>query len=142
VLPGIKDAQERLSAALRATAWSAVAAAAAVPMGGFLCAALFLWIDHRRGPIIACLVLAGVFLVVIVGAMTTVMIVRQRQARRARARASQPTAQWLRDPMVVTTAMQAARMLGLRRAAPAILLGAFIVGLVLSRTAKSTPVQS
>ena len=137
MLPGVRDLKERLDAAVKTSAWSAVAGAAALTMLGFLCAALFLYLQNWRGPIVACLILAGVFLLVVLIAIVAIALVRQRQARlaRARAQANQAAGQWLRDPVVVTTALQLARTLGLRRAAPLLLVGAFVVGLVLSRTA-------
>ncbi len=140
MLPGVRDLRERLDAAVKTSAWSAVAGAAALTMLGFLCAALFLYLQNWRGPIVACLILAGAFLLVVLIAIAAVALVRQRQARlaRARAQASQAAGQWLRDPVVVTTALQVARMLGFRRAAPVLLLGAFVVGLMLSRTAAKT----
>ena len=142
MLPGVRDLKERLDAAVKTSAWSAVAAAAALIMLGFLCAALFLYLQDWRGPIFACLILAAAFLLIVLIAVAAIAAVRQRQARLARARAAAnqvAAGHWLRDPMVMTTALQVARMLGLRRAAPVLLLGAFVVGLVLSRTAAKTP---
>jgi len=140
VLPAVRDLKERLDAALKTSAWSAVAGLAALVMLGFLCAALFLYLQHWRGAIVACLILAGAFLLVVLIAVAAIALVRQRQERlaRARAEANRAAGQWLRDPVVMTTALQVARTLGLRRAAPVLLLGAFIVGLVLSRTAAKT----
>ena len=140
MLPGVRDLKERLDAAVKTSAWSAVAVAAALTMLGFLCAALFLYLQNWRGPIVACLILAGAFLLVVLIAIVAIALLRQRLARlaRARAQANQAAGQWLRDPVVVTTALQLARTLGLRRAAPMLLLGAFVVGLVLSRTAAKT----
>ena len=140
MLPAVKDIKERLDAALKTSAWSAVAGLAALVMLGFLCAALFLYLQHWRGAIVACLILAGAFLLVVLIAVAAIAVVRQRQERlaRARAEANRAAGQWLRDPVVMTTALQVARTLGLRRAAPVLLLGAFIVGLVLSRTAAKT----
>jgi hypothetical protein len=140
VLPGVRDLKERLDAAVKTSAWSAIAAAAALVMLGFLCAALFLYLQEWRGSIVACLILAGAFLLVILVAVAAIALVRQRQARlaRARAQANQAAGQWLRDPVVMTTALQVARTLGLRRAAPLLLLGAFVVGLVLSRSGAKT----
>ncbi len=140
MLPGVRDLKERLDAAVKTSAWSAVAAAAALTMLGFLCAALFLYLQSARGPIVACLILAGAFLLVVLIAIAAIVLVRQRQARlaRARAQASQAAAHWLRDPVVITTALQVARTLGFRRAAPVLLLGAFVMGLVLSQTAAKT----
>ena len=63
MLPGVRDLRERLDAAVKTSAWSAVAGAAALTMLGFLCAALFLYLQNWRGPIVACLILAGAFLV-------------------------------------------------------------------------------
>lgn len=140
MLPAVRDLKERLDAALKTSAWSAVAGLAALVMLGFLCAALFLYLQHWRGAIVACLILAGAFLLVVLIAVAAIAVVRQRQERlaRARAEANRAAGQWLRDPVVMTTALQVARTLGLRRAAPVLLLGAFIVGLVLSRTAAKT----
>lgn len=140
MLPGVRDLRERLDAAVKTSAWSVVAGAAALTMLGFLCAALFLYLQNWRGSIVACLILAGAFLLVVLIAITAVALVRRRQARlaRARAQANQAAGNWLRDPMVVTTALQVARTLGFRRAAPVLLLGAFVMGLVLSRTAQKT----
>lgn len=137
MLPGVRDLKERLDAAVKTSAWSAVAVAAALTMLGFLCAALFLYLQNWRGSIVACLILAGAFLLVALIAIVAITLLRQRQARltRARAQANQAAGQWLRDPVVVATALQVARTLGLRRAAPLLLVGAFVVGLVLSRTA-------
>src|SRR6266487_3128333 len=135
LLPGVRDLKERLDAAMKTGAWSTVAGVAALVMLGFLCAALFLYLQNWRGSIVACLILAGAFLLVV--PIAAIALVRRRQAQlaRARAQANQAAGQWLRDPVVVTTALQVARALGLRRAAPVLLLGAFVVGLVLSRTA-------
>jgi heme/copper-type cytochrome/quinol oxidase subunit 2 len=140
VLPGVRDLRERLDAAVKTSAWSVVAAAAALTMLGFLCAALFLYLQDSHGPIVACLILAGVFLLVVLIAIAVIVLLRQRQARQARARAqaNQAAAHWLRDPVVITTALQVARTLGFRRAAPVLLLGAFMMGLMLSRTAAKT----
>jgi hypothetical protein len=137
VLPGVRDLKERLDAAVKTSAWSVVAAAAALTMLGFLCAALFLYLQDSHGPIVACLILAGVFLLVVLIAIAVIVLLRQRQAR-ARAQANQAAAHWLRDPVVITTALQVARTLGFRRAAPVLLLGAFMMGLMLSRTAAKT----
>jgi heme/copper-type cytochrome/quinol oxidase subunit 2 len=137
VLPGVRDLKERLDAAVKTSAWSVVAAAAALTMLGFLCAALFLYLQDSHGPIVACLILAGVFLLVVLIAIAVIVLLRRRQAR-ARAQANQAAAHWLRDPVVITTALQVARTLGFRRAAPVLLLGAFMMGLMLSRTAAKT----
>ena len=143
MLPGVRDFKDRFDAALKTSAWSTVVLAASLVMLGFLCAALFLYLQDWRGPIVASLILAGAFLLIVLIAIAAIAAVRQRQARlaRARAQASQTATQWLRDPLVVTTALQVARTLGLRRAAPVLLLGAFVVGLALSRTsaAKTSP---
>ena len=95
MLPGVRDLKERLDAAVKTSAWSVVAAAAALTMLGFLCAALFLYLQDSHGPIVACLILAGVFLLVVLIAIAVIVLLRRRQAR-ARAQANQAAAHWLR----------------------------------------------
>ena len=87
MLPGVRDLKERLDAAVKTSAWSAVAGAAALTMLGFLCAALFLYLQNWRGPIVACLILAGAFLLVVLIAIAAIAI--RTTSRKAPARMRQ-----------------------------------------------------
>jgi hypothetical protein len=84
-------------------------------------------------PIVACLVLGGIFLLIIIIAAIAFANLRRRRAQRARLARANAAAQWWRDPAVIATGLQIARTLGIGRTLPLVLLGAFAMGLVLSR---------
>jgi hypothetical protein len=134
LLPGWTEVKVRLDAGVKALIWGVVATSAAVVAVGLLCAALFIWIDGRFGPIWACIALAGAFLLVVCIATAAIVSIRRRQARVLAAR-KQSAATLLRDPAVLTMALQVGRTLGFKRAIPLALIGAFLVGVVLSRSA-------
>jgi hypothetical protein len=102
-------------------------------MLGFFCAAPFLWMAERNGPIVACLVLGGIFLLIIIIAAIAFANIRRRRAQRGRLACADASAQRWRDPAVIAAGLQIGRTLGAGRALPLILLGAFPMGLVLSR---------
>ena len=134
LLPGWTELKVRLDAGVKAVIWGVIATSAGVVAIGLLCAALFIWIDGRFGPIWACVALAGAFLLVVCIATAAIVSIRRRQARVLTAR-KQSAATLLRDPAVLTLALQVGRTLGFKRVIPLALLGAFVVGVVLSRSA-------
>jgi hypothetical protein len=138
VLPSVGDIRERLDAVLKTAVWSIVAASAFAIMMGFLCAALFVWSSDRYGTIAGCLILSGFFLVVLILALIPVILLRQRQAERAALRAQSAAHAILRDPAMLSTGLQVAKALGFKRAAPLVMLAAFVTGLMLSRSLKGS----
>ena len=136
-LPGWTEVKGRLDTGVKALVWGVIATSAAVAAVGLLCAALFIGIDGRFGPIWACVVLAGVFLLVVCIAIAVIVSLRRRQARMlaVRKQRKQSAATLLRDPDVLALALQVSRTLGFKRALPLAVLGAFLVGVVLSRSA-------
>ena len=84
MFPVVRDVKQRIDTAVKVTGWCAIAGAAALVMLGFFCAALFLWMAERNGPIVACLVLGGIFLLIIIIAAIAFANVRRRRAQRAR----------------------------------------------------------
>jgi hypothetical protein len=133
VFPVVRDVNDRIGTAMKATGWCVIAGVAALVMLGFFCAALFLWMAERHGPIVACLVLGGIFLLIMMIAAIAFANVRRRRAQRARLARADAVAQRWRDPAVIATGLQIARTLGVGRALPLVLLAAFAMGLVLSR---------
>jgi len=133
-LPGWTEVKLRLDAGRKTLIWVVVAVGAAAVAVGLLCAALFIWIDERFGPIWACLTLAAAFLLVVCIAAAAIVSIRRRQARILAVR-KQSAATLLRDPTVLSIALQVGRTLGFKRAIPLALVGAFLVGMVLSRSA-------
>jgi hypothetical protein len=128
VFPVVRDVKD-----MRVTGWCAIAGTATLIMLGFFCAALFLWMAEWSGPIVACLMLGGIFLLIMIMAAIVFANVRRRRAQRARLAHANAAAQWWRDPAVIATGLQVGRTLGAGRALPLVLLGAFAIGLLLSR---------
>lgn len=134
----VDEFKDTVSSTLRQASLMSVAALALVIAAGFLCAAAFIVVLESYGPVVACLVLAGIFILiaVIVGVIYTVRRRRmEARARRQQARA----AHLLADPLVVTTGLQIARSIGLKRLIPLIAIGAVALGFLATRaTAQET----
>jgi len=128
------DVKARLDAAMKTAAFSMIAAGAGVVMLAFLCAALFIWIHGLYGPIVACLVLGGLFFLVLVAAGIALAVIRRRERERAARRARDAANAVWRDPAILAAGLQIGQALGFKRAAPLVILGAFAIGLVLSRS--------
>jgi putative superfamily III holin-X len=131
----IRDLKQRINATIQSVVWTALAGIFALVVAGFLCAALFVWIESFLGTLIACLVLAGLFLLLAIVCVLVASGIRRAEARRAELRAQSMAALW-RDPAVISAGLKLGRQLGLKRAAPVAMLGAFVIGLLLSRASR------
>jgi hypothetical protein len=133
------DLKDRIDAAAKIAGWTAAAATAAVVAFLFLCLALFVWLRHTYGAVIASLVLAGVFALVALAAVVAARLSRQlsqvRQERRKEHQSPSISAQWLTDPVVLTVALQLVRVLGARRAAVPLVLGG-VLGTMISHPSR------
>jgi len=135
------DLKDRFDGAVKTVAFAAAAGAAGVAALFFFLVALFLWAQQQYGTITATLVLAIVFLVVALAALTVVWILRQRAAERERQRAQRArksAPQWWADPLVMTTVLDVVKTVGNKRLV-AVLIGACIVGSVLTRSGPQKP---
>ena len=143
----VDELKGSVSATLRQASLISVVALALVIAAGFLCAAAFVVVLDSYGPVVACLVLAGVFILI---AMIAGVIygVRKRQmearARRQRARAANlRAAHLLADPLVLTTGLQLARSIGLKRLIPLLAIGGVALGFLATRAmAQDAPDQA
>jgi hypothetical protein len=108
--------------------WSAVMAFAVLAALVFLCVAGYAWFLLRFDPIIAGLIMAGIFVVVaIIAALVAALIRRQVRERAILARAAKAhSPSWLLDPRLLGVAMEAGRKIGWQRIVPVALLG-FVV---------------
>ena len=113
----------------------AVAAAVALFITtAFLCAAAFVFVLEKDGPIQACLAGAAVFLVVALLAAGSYMVrkhqikVRAEQAAKAAA-ANAP----LLDPTMVAVGIQLVRAIGVKRLVPILAIGGVALGLLAAR---------
>ncbi len=111
----------------------AVAGIAGAIAFAFLVAALFSWLAGLFGSIVACLIVAGGFIVLALIPLAVLATARKREEKRillAAAKARQT--QWA-SPATLTLALQAARMLGKNRGIAVAGLGAVLAGWLISQ---------
>ncbi len=126
----IASLKHKIDLALKSTIGGIIALATAVVAIGFFCAAFFMWLAQRLDPIVAALILGGLFLLVALVAVLCVALMQRKPPPpppppRAKA--------WWSDPALLATALDIGRTLGPRRAATAVLVGAFLIGMMINR---------
>jgi ethanolamine transporter EutH len=126
----IAHIKHKIELALKTTMCGVVALAAVLVAGGFFCAATFVWLQQSYGTIVACVALGGVFVLLALIALITALMLRRREPPPAK---PAPKA-WWNDPVTLAAALDVSRALGVRRTASIALVGAFLVGLLLSRS--------
>ncbi|MFD2181768.1 hypothetical protein [Rhodoplanes azumiensis] len=128
--------QARLDTLVKSGVWGAITALASFGTLVFLGAAVFVLAREEFGTVATSLGFAGFFLLVALIGATGLAVIRRRAARReaivARSVAAAAPPWWM-DPRLVTTGLALGRSLGGRRMLSLGLVGAFVVGLVLSR---------
>jgi hypothetical protein len=124
----IANFKHKLDLALKSTVGGTVALAAVLVALGFYCAALFLWLDARYGAITAALVLGGVFTLVALVAVLVVVVLRRAPPPPAPRRSA-----WWADPALLAAALDVSRTLGRKRVTTAVLAGAVVLGVLLTR---------
>jgi hypothetical protein len=138
----IDDFKDSTGTALRLTSLAAAAAIALFVTTAFLCAAVFVLVLQKYGPVEACLTGAAIFFVVALIAAGSYMArkrqvkVRAERAAREAARSTKSAAQTvLSDPMLVATALQVVRAIGVKRLIPILAVGGLALGFLASRNA-------
>lgn len=119
--------------ALRQTSLAAMAAVGLFITTAFICAAAFIAVLNRYGPVQACFAGAAIFFVatLIAGG---VYLARKRQIEaRAAALAKAAARSPLVDPALLATGIQIARLVGLKRLVPILAIGGLALGLLASR---------
>ncbi|HEY2134674.1 MAG TPA: hypothetical protein VGH49_02230 [Xanthobacteraceae bacterium] len=124
--------KHKIDLALKTTVCGVVAMAAVFLAGAFFCAAAFVWLQQSYGTIAACLALGGFFVLLALIALIVALLLRRRKVPPPPP-ASAPKA-WWNDPAMLAAALDLSRTLGGRRTASIALVGAFVVGLLLSRS--------
>src|SRR3981189_1240423 len=114
----IDDFKERTGTALRLTSLAAAVALSLFITTSFLCAAAFVFVLQKYGPIEECLAGAGGFFVVtLIAAGCYMMRKNQLKARKAETpKSAMQTA--LADPMLVAAGIQVIRAIGVKRLIP------------------------
>jgi hypothetical protein len=141
----IDDIRDSTGTALRLTSLAAAAAVALFITTAFLCAAAFVFVLEKYGPVEACLTGAAIFLVVTLIAAGSYMVrkrqirLRAEQAAKEAARTTKSAAQtMLSDPMLMAAALQVVRAIGIKRLVPILAVGGIALGFLASRNAAAS----
>jgi hypothetical protein len=141
----IDDIRDSTGTALRLTSLAAAAAVALFITTAFLCAAAFVFVLEKYGPVEACLAGAAIFLVVTLIAAGSYMVrkrqirLRAEQAAKEAARTTKSAAQtMLSDPMLMAAALQVVRAIGIKRLVPILAVGGIALGFLASRNAAAS----
>ncbi|WOH51569.1 hypothetical protein [Bradyrhizobium sp. sBnM-33] len=136
----IDDFKESTGTALRLTSLAAAAAMALLVTAAFLCAAAFVFVLERYGPVQACLTGAAIFFVVALIAAGFYMVRKKEiEARAKQAAKAKSTAQTvLSDPMLVATGIQVIRAVGVKKLIPILAIGGLALGFLASRANASS----
>ena len=122
---------------VRLTSLAAGAAFALFIATCFLCAAAFISVLQKYGPVEACLAGAGIFFLLTLTAAGSYWGYKremQKRARIAAERAAKSAASsMLADPMLVATGLQIVRAIGIKRLLPILAIGGVALGIMASR---------
>ena len=125
----IASLKHKIDIAVKSTAGGVVALATAVVAIGFFCAAAFMWLEQKLDPIAAALIIGGFFLLLSLIAVLIVILLQRKQPPPPPPRQK---SLW-NDPALLATALDIGRTLGPRRTATAVLIGAFLIGMMINR---------
>jgi len=139
----IDDVRDAAGTALRQTSLAAMAAIALFITTAFLCAAAFIAVLNRYGPVEACFAGAAIFFVVTLLAAGTYLLRKRQIEARTAARAKAAASSMLADPALLVTGIQIVRALGVKRLVPILAIGGLALGLLAGRRQASdqTPAE-
>jgi hypothetical protein len=132
----IDDFKQSTGTALRLTSLAAAAALGLFITTSFLCAAAFVFVLQKFGPVEACLTGAGIFFVVTLIAAGCYMVRKnQVEARAAHAADTAKSAVQtaLADPMLVAAGIQVIRAIGVKKLIPILAVAGLALGFLASR---------
>jgi Putative Actinobacterial Holin-X, holin superfamily III len=124
----IASLRHKIDLALKSTVGGIVALVTALVAIGFFCAAAFMWLERKLDPIAAALIIGGFFLLLSLIAVLVVVLVQRKPPPPPPRHKSL----WS-DPALLATALEVGRTLGPRRVASAVLIGAFLIGMMINR---------
>jgi archaellum biogenesis protein FlaJ (TadC family) len=134
----IDDFKDSTGTALRLTSLAAAAMLALFVSTSFLCAAVFIVVLEKYGPVQACFTGAAIFFVVTMIAAISYMV-RKKQIKVRTEQAAKSTAQTLlADPMLVAAGIQVVRAIGVKKLIPILAVGGIALGFMMSRNATGT----
>jgi ABC-type transport system involved in multi-copper enzyme maturation permease subunit len=121
---------------VRLTSLAAGAAFALFITTCFLCAAAFISVLEKYGPVQACLAGAGIFFLLTLAAAGSYWGYKREMRTRARIaaeRAAKAAPSMLADPMLIATGLQIVRAIGVKRLLPILAIGGVALGIMASR---------
>jgi hypothetical protein len=133
----IDDFKDQTGSALRLTSLAAAAALALFVTTSFLCAAAFVFVLQKYGPVEACLTGAGIFFVVTLIAAGCYMMRKNQVKARVEEPAKSAMQTALADPMLVAAGIQVIRAIGVKKLIPILAVGGLALGFLASRNAAS-----
>jgi hypothetical protein len=129
----IDDFKDSTGTALRLTSLAVAAAGALLVTTSFLCAAAFVFVLQKYGPVEACLTGAGIFFVVTMIAAVSYMVRKRQIETRVKETAKSAAQTMLADPMLVAAGIQVVRAIGIKRLIPILAVGGLALGFLASR---------
>jgi hypothetical protein len=129
----IDDFKESTGNVVRLTSLAAAAAFALFITTAFLCAAAFMFVLEKYGPIEACLAGAAVFLVVALLSAGSYMVRKHQIKVKAEQEAKSAAHSLLADPAMVAIGLQVVRAIGIKRLVPILAIGGVALGLLAAR---------
>lgn len=132
----IDGISESTGTTMRLTSLAAGAAFALLVTTVFLCAAVFISVLEKYGPVQACLAGAGIFFLLTLAAAGSYWGYKREMRTRARVaaeRAAKAAPSMLADPMLIATGMQIVRTIGIKRLLPVLAIGGIALGIMASR---------
>lgn len=124
----IAGLKHKIDLAWKSAVGGFVALIAALVAISFFCAAAFMWLEQKLDPIAAALIIGGFFLLLsLVAGLIVILVQRTPPPPPPRHKSL-----WS-DPALLATALDIGRTLGPRRAATAVLIGAFLIGMMINR---------
>jgi type VI protein secretion system component VasK len=136
----VLNAQARTGFSTQIVVWAVVAIIAAMAALLFLTLAAFIWLAERYEPLIAGLIMAGVFIVIALIAVAACLIARRHNMERARLEiaARSSNASWL-DPKLLGVGFQIGQAIGWRRLASLAAVGVLAAGLAKEWLTRDNP---
>ena len=129
----IDDFKDQTGTALRLTSLAAAVALALFVTTSFLCAAAFVFMLQKYGPVEACLTGAGIFFVVTLIAAICYMVRKNQVKARVEENAKSAVQTALADPMLVAAGIQVIRAIGIKKLIPILAVGGLALGFLASR---------
>lgn len=136
----IDSVSESAGGTVRLTSLAAGAAFALFVTTSFLCAAAFISVLQKYGPVQACLAGAAIFFLLTLTAAATYWGYKRQMRRRARIAAERAASaarsagqSMLADPMLLATGLQIVRAVGIKRLLPILAIGGVALGVLASR---------